>query len=128
MKLYGHSLLMLEILVSLYAHIPSSNHHVEYVRIIRDRKTNVGKGFGYVQFKERSDVALALKCDGGFIGTRAIRVSRASESLAQVFKKNSTKQDGKEKAVVEGVRASRSDPAKKIRVRSAVSKKKKGKK
>ena len=24
---------------------------IEFVRVVRDKKTNIGKGFGYVQFK-----------------------------------------------------------------------------
>ncbi|KNE59974.1 hypothetical protein AMAG_05418 [Allomyces macrogynus ATCC 38327] len=34
---------------------------VDSVRVIRDRKLGIGKGFAYVQFKERSSVPLALK-------------------------------------------------------------------
>ncbi|KAI8981868.1 hypothetical protein BDF20DRAFT_863658 [Mycotypha africana] len=34
---------------------------IEFVRVVRDNKTNVGKGFGYVQFKTREPVEKALK-------------------------------------------------------------------
>jgi nucleolar protein 12 len=37
---------------------------IEYVRVVRDRKTNIGKGFGYVQFKDKSSASLALKLNG----------------------------------------------------------------
>ena len=34
----------------LYSHF-SRCGEIEFVRIVRDKKTNIGKGFGYVQFK-----------------------------------------------------------------------------
>ena len=34
----------------IYTHFARCGE-VEFVRIIRDKKTNIGKGFGYVQFK-----------------------------------------------------------------------------
>lgn len=34
---------------------------VSNVRLIRDKKTNIGKGFGYVSFTDRSSLNLALK-------------------------------------------------------------------
>ncbi|ANB15792.1 Nop12p [Sugiyamaella lignohabitans] len=53
---------------------------IEYVRLIRDSKTNVGKGFGYVQFKDTNAVSKALLLDGkkvqGAKG-RNLRISRA---------------------------------------------------
>ncbi|PIA18667.1 RNA-binding domain-containing protein, partial [Coemansia reversa NRRL 1564] len=49
---------------------------VENVRIIRDPKTNLGKGFAYVQFTERAPVSLALKLHGADIGGRKLRVQR----------------------------------------------------
>ncbi|KAK7204687.1 hypothetical protein BZA70DRAFT_279770 [Myxozyma melibiosi] len=50
---------------------------VEYVRIVRDSKTNVGKGFAYVQFKDSMYVAKALLLNDTKMGTRKLRVTRA---------------------------------------------------
>jgi len=47
------------------------------VRLIRDKKVNVGKGFGYVLFKERSSVPLALQLNGTEFGGRLLRVTRS---------------------------------------------------
>lgn len=44
---------------SLWRHF-SSCGEIEYVRIIRDSKTNMGKGFAYVQFKDFPNVGKAL--------------------------------------------------------------------
>ncbi|CCD23004.1 rRNA-processing protein NOP12 NDAI_0A08510 [Naumovozyma dairenensis CBS 421] len=44
---------------SLWNHFKSCGE-IEYVRIIRDAKTNMGKGFAYVQFKELQSVNKAL--------------------------------------------------------------------
>ena len=55
---------------------------VESVRIVRDKKTKLGKGFAYVQFKTRDGVSSALllndlpMVDGG----RALRVKRAEST------------------------------------------------
>uniref|UniRef100_A0A146KSP7 RNA-binding protein 34 n=1 Tax=Lygus hesperus TaxID=30085 RepID=A0A146KSP7_LYGHE len=48
------------------------------VRIVRDRRTNVGKGFAYVNFTERHSVPLALSKNGEKIGKRAIRVEKCN--------------------------------------------------
>lgn len=34
----------------LYTHFKRCGE-IEFVRVVRDKKTNIGKGFGYVQFK-----------------------------------------------------------------------------
>ena len=34
----------------LYTHFTRCGE-IEFVRVVRDKKTNIGKGFGYVQFK-----------------------------------------------------------------------------
>lgn len=36
---------------------------IEGVRVVRDKATNLGKGVGYVEFKNRESVALALALD-----------------------------------------------------------------
>jgi RNA recognition motif-containing protein len=35
---------------AIYTHFARCGK-IEFVRIVRDKKTNIGKGFGYVQFK-----------------------------------------------------------------------------
>ena len=44
------------------------------------RKTNLGKGFGYIQFKDRHAVGLALKKHNEKLENRPIRVSRCSKN------------------------------------------------
>lgn len=48
---------------SLWRHFGTCGK-VENVRIVRDTKTNMGKGFGYVQFKDSLSVTKALLLDG----------------------------------------------------------------
>ncbi|KAJ3346972.1 Nucleolar protein 12 [Entophlyctis luteolus] len=51
----------------------------ENVRVIRDKKTNVGKGFGYVQFADRQIVPIAIKMmNGKEIEGRPVRVTKCS--------------------------------------------------
>ncbi|KAJ1332260.1 hypothetical protein BSLG_008919 [Batrachochytrium salamandrivorans] len=69
------------------------------VRVIRDRATNVGKGFGYVQFAERSSVSLALKLQDTDLNGRKVRITHGNPTLADGGKPSTTK-------VVEGNRAS----------------------
>ncbi|GFP52369.1 hypothetical protein ACSS6W_003586 [Trichoderma asperelloides] len=55
---------------------------VENVRVIRDSKTRVGKGFAYVQFYDANDVEAALLLDGKKFPPmlpRALRVTRAKD-------------------------------------------------
>ncbi|KAJ2723587.1 Nucleolar protein 12 [Coemansia sp. Benny D115] len=54
---------------------------VENVRIIRDPKTSIGKGFGYVQFADRAALSLALKLNGTEVNSRKLRVERGSEKI-----------------------------------------------
>lgn len=75
---------------------------IDYVRVVRDHKSNVGKGFGYVQFLDRSSVALALKCDGNEMDGRKLRVSRATEPeikkpLPQALEGARASRDGSQK-------------------------------
>ncbi|KAI9022996.1 hypothetical protein CLU79DRAFT_133392 [Phycomyces nitens] len=57
---------------------------VESVRIIRDTKTNVGKGFGYVQFTDRASVEAALSLeDKTFRPKHTIRIQRCKVSSSE---------------------------------------------
>ncbi|NWI56008.1 RBM34 protein, partial [Calyptomena viridis] len=49
------------------------------VRIVRDRKTGLGKGFGYVLFENTDAVHLALKLNNSVLMGRQIRVQRIGE-------------------------------------------------
>lgn len=52
---------------------------IEHVRVVRDSKTNVGKGFCYVQFKDPVSVTKALLLNGKKLGDkgRELRVVRS---------------------------------------------------
>lgn len=52
---------------------------IESIRIIRDNKTGVGKGFGYVNFKTEDAAALALELDSTVIANREVRVKPCTE-------------------------------------------------
>ncbi|XP_016374182.1 RNA-binding protein 34 [Sinocyclocheilus rhinocerous] len=51
--------------------------NVEAVRLVRDRESGMGKGFGYVLFESPDSVMLALKLDGSKLLDRNIRVKRS---------------------------------------------------
>ncbi|KAJ3295299.1 Nucleolar protein 12 [Rhizoclosmatium sp. JEL0117] len=61
----------------------------ENVRIVRDKKTNLGKGFGYVQFADGHDVDIALKMDGQELAGRKVRVTKCSKS--QILQRHARK-------------------------------------
>lgn len=54
---------------------------IDYVRLIRDKATGAGKGFGYVTFKNGDGVVFGLKLNGSQLNGRAIRVSRCENSM-----------------------------------------------
>ncbi|XP_013141956.1 PREDICTED: nucleolar protein 12-like [Papilio polytes] len=55
---------------------------IESVRIIRDKKTSAGKGFGYVNFKSKDavELALALSEEELTIKNRILRVKRCTQT------------------------------------------------
>ncbi|KAG0241648.1 Nucleolar protein 12 [Actinomortierella wolfii] len=61
---------------------------IENVRIIRDRKTNLGKGFAYVQFQDRASVDLALRLHDTKMGSRKLRVTRCKKIEDEANKTN----------------------------------------
>ncbi|XP_043108051.1 RNA-binding protein 34 [Puntigrus tetrazona] len=50
---------------------------VKAVRLVRDRASGMGKGFGYILFESPDSVMLALKLDGSKLLDRKIRVKRS---------------------------------------------------
>lgn len=53
---------------------------IDYVRLIRDKPTGVGKGFGYVAFTNRDGVMFGLKLNGSKLNGRDLRVSRCENT------------------------------------------------
>ncbi|KAI7825888.1 hypothetical protein BX661DRAFT_184351 [Kickxella alabastrina] len=84
---------------------------VENVRIIRDARTNIGKGFGYVQFDDRAAVALALKLNGTEINSRKLRVERGSDKVSKEKKGGRREHSADESvtSVLEGTRSVKGD-------------------
>lgn len=52
---------------------------IDSVRLVRDRRTGLNKGFGYVNFKSEDAVALAFKLDGTEVSNRPIRIHPCEE-------------------------------------------------
>lgn len=50
---------------------------VDAVRVVRDSASQLGKGFGFVQFSDQAAARAALGCDGQPLRQRPIRVTRA---------------------------------------------------
>ncbi|XP_040178793.1 RNA-binding protein 34 [Rana temporaria] len=61
---------------------------IEAIRIIRDQKTGIGKGFGYVLFQGTDAVQLALKLNNSDLMGRKIRVKRCLPGGAQSTQKD----------------------------------------
>ncbi|KAH9249860.1 hypothetical protein BASA81_012351 [Batrachochytrium salamandrivorans] len=74
------------------------------VRIIRDPKTNLGKGFAYVLLSKPELVKKAVEtCDGNLIRTRAIRVTKCERSSQKKDEKNAKKREAEELAEAQGL-------------------------
>ncbi|XP_078034835.1 uncharacterized protein LOC144468906 [Augochlora pura] len=67
---------------------------IESIRIVRDNKTGIGKGFGYVNFKTEDAVALALELNGTLLRNREIRVQSCSENPKKENKTKPKKRTG----------------------------------
>ncbi|KAK3580373.1 hypothetical protein CHS0354_001488 [Potamilus streckersoni] len=65
---------------------------IENVRVIRDRKTGLGKGFCYVLFHSKDSVSLALKLNNSKLQKRQLRVMRCTNNSSQ-FRKDVKKID-----------------------------------
>ncbi|TPX71798.1 hypothetical protein SpCBS45565_g00935 [Spizellomyces sp. 'palustris'] len=87
---------------------------IEYVRLIRDKTTNVGKGIGYVQFADRAAVGLAMKLHQSELEGRKIRVNRCKDVSPEAKKKRLMATEGTraKKGATTGVGKIRSRPNK----------------
>jgi len=61
------------------------------VRVIRDPKTNIGKGFAYIRFKNDNSIKAALRIKDKFHG-RELRISKAKNSPKKLKHKKDKKQ------------------------------------
>ncbi|XP_014805973.1 PREDICTED: RNA-binding protein 34 [Calidris pugnax] len=68
------------------------------VRIVRDRRTGLGKGFGYVLFENTDAVHLALKLNDSVLMGRKIRVKRCGEKWKAPQKSHSQPRAPKDRA------------------------------
>ena len=65
---------------------------IEATRVVRDKKTGCGKGFGFVQFKEKSGVMFALKQAKSIeIDGRKLRIFKSSENPQKQTKRRKVK-------------------------------------
>jgi len=85
---------------SVYKHFEDCGP-IDNVRLIRDNKTGIGKGIGYVCFKSADAINLALKLNGCEINGRRIRVARCVKKLkANKVQNGKAKSDRKMKKPV----------------------------
>ncbi|XP_051880757.1 RNA-binding protein 34 isoform X2 [Pristis pectinata] len=75
---------------------------VECVRIVRDKESGMGKGFGYVLFQSTDAVTLALKLNNSELKGRKVRVSRS-------VKKERDSQDPATSRLAEGKKSAAKD-------------------
>ena len=66
---------------------------IEYVRLLRDPKTNIGKGIGYVKFEDSSGVMLAMKIrDTVEVEGRKLRIEKCkAKTVLEAIKKSKSK-------------------------------------
>ncbi|XP_063389346.1 uncharacterized protein LOC134675117 [Cydia fagiglandana] len=79
---------------------------IESVRIVRDKKTNAGKGFGYVNFTSRDGVelALALTDEDLTIKNRIMRVKRCTQVTQRQAQKGNNRPGFQGKKISQGDR------------------------
>ena len=63
--------------------LPQAAGHVKGVRLVRDKKNNMGKGFGFILFDSKEAAKAALALEGRKVKGRALRVTRVQRSSAE---------------------------------------------
>lgn len=69
---------------------------VNYVRLVRDSSSGLGKGFGFVVFNERASVKKALELNDSDFRGRKIRVKKIEEEDKKKARKNSKNEKSEE--------------------------------
>jgi RNA recognition motif-containing protein len=82
-----------EELVMLFSDLgdPELAGAVTAVRVVRDAKSNIGKGFAFVQFRSKPAARAALALEGRALRGRPLRVTRVSQ---QALSRRPTKDAG----------------------------------
>uniref|UniRef100_A0A5S6QWB8 RRM domain-containing protein n=1 Tax=Trichuris muris TaxID=70415 RepID=A0A5S6QWB8_TRIMR len=109
----------------LYDHFVDCGE-VTAVRVVRDKKYGLGKGFGYVVFRNASSTLLAMKLHGSQLGSRQIRVFRieskdagSNQGTSNNANVNSRPAVGKQgKVAKKGKKHSKTSARRKAKVRS----------
>lgn len=125
---------------ALWSHFADAGDIVS-VRVVRDPATQVGKGFAYVRFVEKSAMQLALDLEGSELAGRKIRVTRSAEKKKRPAAREKPKPMGAERRLAtktgkpgkkptsfEGARAKPGDTVKLRKPKGAAGKNKPGKK
>ncbi|XP_066139376.1 uncharacterized protein [Euwallacea fornicatus] len=73
---------------------------ISHVRVVRDGRTGIGKGFAYVNFKDADSVQLALEMEKAMLNDRELRISLCDANRAKKLKqgkksKSNVKVNGK---------------------------------
>ncbi|KIY92669.1 hypothetical protein MNEG_15295 [Monoraphidium neglectum] len=93
-----------EELVAAFSQGPELQGALEAVRVVRDAKTNIGKGFAFVLFKTKAAARAALALDGTKVAKRTIRVTRATQGGGGIGKAGPKGKGGKPAAGSGGAR------------------------
>uniref|UniRef100_A0A915A9D1 RRM domain-containing protein n=1 Tax=Parascaris univalens TaxID=6257 RepID=A0A915A9D1_PARUN len=80
---------------------------IDFVRIVRDRATGVGKGIAFVAFKETAVIPIALKMDGSDFGGRQLRVSRVQKKNKRLVGKEARLKKMSKKSTISEKRLSK---------------------
>lgn len=67
---------------------------VDYVRLVRDKATGLGKGFGFVKFEERAAVKKALELNETQFQGRSLRIKKVDEKALKMGEEKSKRPAG----------------------------------